>query len=116
MDLSDGGSGTLSAIFQCNWHHAVWSEIASGDDESPNQRDSEEDQRQGMGQQRTTGPQRAAQLGTRDDDYDRSDDVPGQYNPNDYKNLQVTQEIEELFTYITRFVTTPPSCNIHYIL
>ena len=58
-------------------------------------------------QQKANVGQRPAQISHNrpapDDEDEDYDTVPGQYNPDDYKSLQVTSEIEELFTYIGRY-------------
>ena len=38
-----------------------------------------------------------------DDDGDEDKDVPGTYNPAEYANLQVNQEVKDLFEYIARY-------------
>lgn len=45
------------------------------------------------------------QKGGDDDDEDDVDDkeVPGTYNPNEFAQLQVSNDVKELFEYITRY-------------
>ena len=38
-----------------------------------------------------------------DDDADDDKEVPGTYNPADYANLQVGQDVKDLFEYIQRY-------------
>jgi intraflagellar transport protein 46 len=38
-----------------------------------------------------------------DEEAGDNENVPGQYNPADYANLNVTDEVKDLFKYITRF-------------
>lgn len=47
----------------------------------------------------------AGHPGGRDDEDDQEDDkeVPGTYNPAEYANLQVTQDVKDLFEYIQRY-------------
>ncbi len=44
-----------------------------------------------------------APRGEEDDDADEDKDVPGTYNPAEYANLQVSQDVKDLFEYIQRY-------------
>eukprot|EP00331_Platyophrya_macrostoma_P028250 CAMPEP_0176434474 /NCGR_PEP_ID=MMETSP0127-20121128/16699_1 /TAXON_ID=938130 /ORGANISM="Platyophrya macrostoma, Strain WH" /LENGTH=311 /DNA_ID=CAMNT_0017817219 /DNA_START=99 /DNA_END=1034 /DNA_ORIENTATION=- len=84
------------------------SEIASGEDESPDQMEPEVHHQQ----KNSHAGQRPAQISHNRPAHDADDDeneehIPGQYDPNDYRSLQVTSEIQELFTYITRYKPLP---------
>lgn len=45
--------------------------------------------------------QRAQQEEDEDDEDEK--EVPGAYNPNQYANLPVSQEVKEMFEYIQRY-------------
>jgi hypothetical protein len=46
------------------------------------------------------GLQQKTAAGQDDDDDDDDKEVPGTYNPSDYANLQVANDVKELFEYI----------------
>ena len=49
------------------------------------------------------GLQQKTAAGQDDDDDDDDKEVPGTYNPSDYANLQVANDVKELFEYIQRY-------------
>ena len=80
-------------------HPDVYLEIASNPEEHEDQMPADEedhDLQQGGRQPEPTNfnhPQYST---------DDGDEIPGQYNPNDYKGLGVSSEIQELFAHIGR--------------
>jgi intraflagellar transport protein 46 len=67
-------------------------------------------------QARTSNPKSPIAADNDEDDDDEEDEegkedsqydvIDGQYNPDDYANLSVNQEVKDLFAYITRFKAT----------
>ena len=87
------------SMFTC---YLICTEIASNEDEaSPQMQEEDED---AMSDQEQKTQQQAAQANYNRPQYSADDDeqIPGQYNPDDYKGLGVSSEMQELFTYIGR--------------
>lgn len=102
VEFSDHGSEYPSE--EGAEHHQEDPEEAQAEEQEEEPEEEPKPKPKGKPQQIATRPQvhEAAEGDEEDADHDE-DRFPGSYNPNDFDNLNVPQEVKDLFKYITRF-------------